>query len=117
MVPGGTDGVRPARPDLPAPREGRAVPLAAPSAPVPAPLGAGALAAEAGPAADPSAVAGVSAGAGPAAAPLEAAVAEALAEEPVTVTDVTLSPEEQGRVSVRVLLDYQGTELSVSAAV
>ena len=56
----------------------------------------------------------------PAARRLSAArqyVAEALAEEPVTVTDVTLSPEEQGRVSVRVLLDYQGTELSVSAAV
>lgn len=44
-------------------------------------------------------------------------VAEALAEEPVTVTDVTLSPEGGDRIRMRVALDYEGTELSVSLAV
>ncbi len=56
----------------------------------------------------------------PAAQRLSAArqyAAEALAEEPVTVTDVRLSPEEGGHIRVQVLLDYRGTELSVSASV
>ena len=45
-------------------------------------------------------------------------VAEALAEEAVTVTDVSITPEQTpGRVHVTVLLDYQGPELSVSAVV
>ena len=43
--------------------------------------------------------------------------AEALAEEAVTVTDVTLTPEEPGHIRIRVLLEYQGTELSVSMMV
>lgn len=41
--------------------------------------------------------------------------AEALAEEPVTITDVRLSPAAEGHIRVQVLLDYQGTELSASA--
>ncbi|MDE7220473.1 MAG: hypothetical protein K2O45_12780 [Oscillospiraceae bacterium] len=52
----------------------------------------------------------------PAAQRLSAArqyVAEALAEEAVHIMDVTLVPEGQGRVQVKVLLEYQGTELSV----
>lgn len=56
----------------------------------------------------------------PAAQRLSAArqyVAEALAEEAVSITDVILTPEGQGRVRVKVLLDYQGTELSVSVTV
>lgn len=56
----------------------------------------------------------------PAAQRLSAArqyVAEALAEESVTVTDVTLTPEEQGLVRVRALLEYEGTDLSVSVTV
>lgn len=56
----------------------------------------------------------------PAAQRLSAArqyVVEALAEEPVTVTDVLLTPEEQGRIRVKVMLEYQGTNLSVSATV
>ena len=44
-------------------------------------------------------------------------VAEALAEEDVAITDVILTPEEQGRIRIRVLLEYQGTDLSVSVAV
>ncbi|MCI9165262.1 MAG: hypothetical protein HFF65_08035 [Oscillospiraceae bacterium] len=40
--------------------------------------------------------------------------AEALAEEPVTVTDVLLAPAGEGRVRVTVLLDCQGTALSAS---
>lgn len=40
--------------------------------------------------------------------------AEALAQEPVTVTDVLLTPAEGGRVHVTVLLDYQGTELTAA---
>lgn len=56
----------------------------------------------------------------PAAQRLSAArqyVAEALTEEAVAVTDVVLTPEQQGRVRVKVLLEYQGTELSVSVVV
>lgn len=44
-------------------------------------------------------------------------VAEALAEEAVAVTDVILTPEEAGRARVKVLLEYQGAELSVSMTV
>lgn len=44
-------------------------------------------------------------------------VAEALAEEDVAITDVILTPEGQGRIRIHVLLEYQGTELSVSVAV
>ena len=44
-------------------------------------------------------------------------VAEALAEEPVAITDVILTPEGQGRIRIQVLLEYQGTDLSVSMAV
>ena len=44
-------------------------------------------------------------------------VAEALAEEAVTITEVILTPEGQGRIGIRVLLEYQGTDLSVSLAV
>lgn len=53
----------------------------------------------------------------PAAQRLSAArqyVAEALAEENVTVTDVILTPESQGRIGIKVLLDYQGTEMAAS---
>lgn len=56
----------------------------------------------------------------PAAQRLSAArqyVAEALAEEDVTITDVILTPEGQGRSHIRVLLEYQGTELSVAVTV
>lgn len=44
-------------------------------------------------------------------------VAEALAEEAVTVTDVTLLPDGQGRAQLTVRLEYQGTELPVSLTV
>lgn len=40
-------------------------------------------------------------------------VAEALAEEEVEVTDVILSPLEEGRIQVEVLLDYLGSDLSI----
>lgn len=40
-------------------------------------------------------------------------VAEALAEEDVDVTDVILSPLGEGRIQVEVLLDYQGSDLSI----
>ena len=56
----------------------------------------------------------------PAAQRLSAArqyAAEALAEEPVAVTDVTLAPEGQDRIRMTVLLEYQGTELAVSLTV
>lgn len=39
--------------------------------------------------------------------------AEALADEDVAVTDVTLSPAEGGHIQVAVMLDYQGEDLSV----
>lgn len=44
-------------------------------------------------------------------------VAEALTEEDVTVTDVTLSPESGDRMRLTVQLEYQGTDLSVTLAV
>lgn len=44
-------------------------------------------------------------------------VAEALAEEPVAVTDVTLSPEGRDRIRMKISLDYEGTELAVSLTV
>lgn len=45
-------------------------------------------------------------------------VMEALAEEMVTVADVSITPERTpGRVRVTVLLDYNGTALSVSTTV
>lgn len=44
-------------------------------------------------------------------------VAEALAEEDVSITDVILTPEKQGRIGIQVLLEYEGTELSASVAV
>lgn len=44
-------------------------------------------------------------------------VAEALAEEAVNVTDVTLTPEGRGYVRVSVLLEYQGAELTASVTV
>lgn len=53
----------------------------------------------------------------PAAQRLSAArqyVAEALAEEAVTVADVSLTPEGQGHMRLAVQLEYQGTELPVS---
>ena len=33
------------------------------------------------------------------------------------ITDVILTPEGQGRIGIQVLLEYQGTDLSVSLAV
>lgn len=56
----------------------------------------------------------------PAAQRLSAAqqyVAEALADEPVSVTDVTLTPLSTEQIQLTVWLSYQGTELSVSMAV
>ena len=44
-------------------------------------------------------------------------VAEALAEEAVTITDVILTPVGQGHIRIEVLLEYQGTDLSVSMTV
>lgn len=40
--------------------------------------------------------------------------AEALAEEDVTITDVLLSPAQDDHISITVLLNYQGTDLSVT---
>ena len=62
----------------------------------------------------------VSAGREPAAQRLSAArqyVAEALAEEAVTVTDIALAPAEQDRTRLTVQLEYQGTDLSVSLVI
>lgn len=56
----------------------------------------------------------------PAAQRLSAAqqyVAEALSEEPVTVTKVELTALPDGLAHLTVWLDYQGTELSVSMTV
>lgn len=39
--------------------------------------------------------------------------AEALADEDVEVTDVTLSPAGEGRIQVAVMLEYQGEDLSI----
>ncbi|MDE7260626.1 MAG: phage GP46 family protein [Oscillospiraceae bacterium] len=44
-------------------------------------------------------------------------VAEALAEEPVSVTNVELTALGGGQAQLTVLLDYQGRELSLSVAV
>ena len=44
-------------------------------------------------------------------------VAEALAEEPVKVTDVELTPRGDGFAYLTVWLDYQGTDLSVTLAI
>lgn len=44
-------------------------------------------------------------------------VAEALAEEPVSVADVELAALGDGQARLTVWLDYQGTELSVSLEV
>lgn len=44
-------------------------------------------------------------------------VAEALAEEDVAVTDVTLSPAGAGRIHLAVLLNYQGSDLSITLTV
>lgn len=43
--------------------------------------------------------------------------AEALAEEDVAVTDVQLSSAGQGHIQVTVLLDYRGSQLSVTLTV
>ena len=48
---------------------------------------------------------------------LRAALAEALAEEAVTVTDIALAPAEQDRTRLTVQLEYQGTDLSVSLVI
>lgn len=56
----------------------------------------------------------------PAAQRLSAArlfAAEALADEDVTVSGVSLTPVGGGRIYVRVMLDYQGTELAASVTV
>ena len=44
-------------------------------------------------------------------------VAEALAQEPVTVEDVTLTAAGEGRVHLAVFLKYQGTDLAVTLTV
>ena len=43
--------------------------------------------------------------------------AEALADEDVSVTDVTLSPAGEGRVQLTVLLEHRGEGLSVAMTV
>ena len=43
--------------------------------------------------------------------------AEALAEEDVAVTDVQLSSAGQGHIQVTVLLDYRGSQMSVTLTV
>lgn len=56
----------------------------------------------------------------PAAQRLSAArqyVAEALADEPVSVTEVALSPDGQDRIRMKVVLDYEGTELTAALTV
>ena len=44
-------------------------------------------------------------------------MAEALAEEDVTVTEVSLAPEAGGRVRLTVLLDYRGEALNMPVTV
>lgn len=44
-------------------------------------------------------------------------VAEALAEEPVEVTDIDLVPDGQGHMRLTVYLKYQGAELPVSVTI
>lgn len=41
-------------------------------------------------------------------------VAEALVEEEVSISDVSLSEAQDGRIRVTVYLDYQGTDLAVT---
>lgn len=41
-------------------------------------------------------------------------VAEALADEEVSISDVTLSEAQDGHIQVTVYLDYQGTDLTVT---
>lgn len=56
----------------------------------------------------------------PAAQRLSAArqyVAEALAEEAVTILDVALSPAEQDRIRLTVQLEYQGAALTASLTI
>jgi len=56
----------------------------------------------------------------PAAQRLSAArqyAAEALEPENVSVSDVSLTPAGEGRIYIKVLLDYQGTALSVTMTV
>lgn len=44
-------------------------------------------------------------------------VAEALAEEDVNVTDVQLSPAGEGRMEVKVFLEYRGTDLTITLTI
>lgn len=44
-------------------------------------------------------------------------VVEALRQEPVTVTDVTLSPAWDGRCQMTVQMEYQGTDLAITMTV
>lgn len=44
-------------------------------------------------------------------------VAEALEEETVSISDVSLSPADDGHIQVTVLLEYQGTGLSAALTV
>lgn len=56
----------------------------------------------------------------PAAQRLSAArlyVTEALAEEEVSIEDVALSPGQDGRIEIAVLLDYRGQDLAVTMTV
>lgn len=43
--------------------------------------------------------------------------AEALAEEDVEVTDVVLTPAGEGRIHLAVLMDYRGSDLSITLTV
>lgn len=43
--------------------------------------------------------------------------AEALAEEDVEITNLTLSPAGEGRMDLAVYLDYKGTDLSVTMTI
>ncbi len=43
--------------------------------------------------------------------------AEALAEEDVEISDLTLSPAGEGRMDLTVYLDYKGTDLSVTMTI
>lgn len=44
-------------------------------------------------------------------------VAEALAEEEVSVADVALAPGQDGRIQITVMLDYKGEDLAVTMTV
>ena len=43
--------------------------------------------------------------------------AEALAQEDVSVTDVILSPADGGHIQLEILLDYRGSDMSVTLTV